>query len=63
MRWIGVDQGTFTEVYEALAGLPVRIASVRSVQRSRARATFDVTQYDSHGKELLKGKLEAQVAG
>jgi hypothetical protein len=63
VRWIGVDQGTYTEVYEALAGLPVRIASVRGVQRSRARATFDVTQYDSHGKELLKGKLEAQVAG
>jgi hypothetical protein len=63
VRWIGVDQGTYTEVYEALAGLPVRIASVRGVQRSRARATFDVTQYDSHGKELFKGKLEAQVAG
>jgi len=63
VRWIGVDQGTYTEVYEALAGLPVRIASGRGVQPSRARATFDVTQYDSHGKELFKGKLEAQVAG
>jgi hypothetical protein len=63
VRWIGVDQGKYTEVYEALAGLPVRIASVRGVQRSRARATFDVTQYDTHGNELFKGKLEAQVAG
>ena len=63
VRWIGVDQGTYTEVYETLAGLPVRIASARGVQLSRARATFDVTQYDSHGKELFKGKLEAQVAG
>jgi hypothetical protein len=62
-RWVGVDQGTYTEVYEVLAGLPVRIASARGVQPSRARATFDVTQYDSHGKELIKGKLEAQVAG
>ena len=63
VRWIGVDQGTYTEVYETLAGLPVRIVSARGVQPSRARATFDVTQYDSHGKELFKGKLEAQVAG
>jgi hypothetical protein len=63
VRWIGVDQGTYTEVYEVLAGLPVRIASARGVQPSRARATFEVTQYDSHGKELVKGKLEAQVAG
>jgi hypothetical protein len=63
VHWIGVDQGAYTEIYEVLAGLPVRIASARGVQPSRARATFDVTQYDSHGKELVKGKLEAQVAG
>lgn len=63
VRWIGVDQGSYTEIYEVLAGLPVRIASARGVQPGRARATFDVTQYDSHGKELVKGKLEAQVAG
>jgi len=63
VRWIGVDQGAYTEIYEALAGLPVRIASARGVQPSRARATFDVTQYDSHGKLLIKGKLEAAVAG
>jgi hypothetical protein len=63
VRWIGVDQGSYNEIYEVLAGLPVRIASARGVERSRARATFDVTQYDSHGEELIKGKLEAQVAG
>jgi hypothetical protein len=63
VRWIGVDQGTYTEVYETLAGLPVRIVSARGVQPSQARATFDVTQYDSHGKEVFKGKLETQVAG
>jgi hypothetical protein len=63
VRWIGVDQGTYTEIYEALAGLPVRIASARGIQPGRARATFDVTQYDSRGKELVEGKLEAAVAG
>jgi hypothetical protein len=63
VKWIGVDQGRYTEVYEVLAGLPVRIASIRGVQAGRARATFDVTQYDVHGKELVRGKLEAAVAG
>ena len=63
VRWIGVDQGDYTEIYEVLAGLPVRIASARGVLPGRARASFDVTQYDSHGKELVKGRLEAQVAG
>jgi hypothetical protein len=63
VRWIGVDQGGYIEIYEVLAGLPVRVASARGVQPGRARATFDVTQYDSHGKELVKGRLEARVAG
>ena len=63
VRWIGVDQGTYTEIYEVLAGLPVRIASTRGIQMGRARATFDVTQYDNHGKEVIEGRLEAQVAG
>jgi hypothetical protein len=63
VRWIGVDQGAYTEIYEVLAGLPVRIASTRGIEAGRARATFDVAQYDNHGKEVIEGKLEAQVAG
>jgi hypothetical protein len=63
VRWIGVDQGMYTEIYEVLAGLPVRIASARGIQPGRARATFDVTQYDRLGEELVKGKVEAAVAG
>jgi hypothetical protein len=63
VRWIAVDQGRYTEVYEVLAGLPVRIASTRGIQAARARASFDVRQFDRHGRELIKGKLEAQVAG
>ena len=63
VRWIGVDQGKYTEVYEVLARLPVRIASIRGIKAGRARAAFDVTQYDGHGKELIRGKLEAAVAG
>ena len=62
-HWIGVGQGRYTEIYEALAGLPVRVATTRRVSPGRARATFEITQYDLHGRELVKGDLEAGVAG
>jgi len=62
-HWIGVDQGRYTEIYEVLAGLPVRIAGTRHVSVVNARATFEVTQYDVHGRELVKADLEAAVAG
>jgi hypothetical protein len=63
VRWIGVDQGSYTEMYEVLAGLPVRIATERSVDVSEARASFDVREYDAEGRELVRTKLEAEVAG
>ena len=63
VRWIGVDQGSYIELYEVLGELPVRVATTRRIQLGRARATFAVTQYDSGGKALIKGDLEAAVAG
>jgi len=62
-HWIGVDQGRYTEVYEVLGRMPVRIATARGIDLARSRASFLVTQYDSQGKALIKGKLEAGVAG
>jgi hypothetical protein len=62
-HWIGVDQGSYTELYEVLGRVPVRIASTHGLDLARSRATFDVTQYDAEGRELVKGKLEAAVAG
>ena len=62
-HWIGVDQGRYVEVYEVLAGLPVRVGTVRRVDPRRARATFDIRQYDVHGRELVRASLEATVAG
>jgi hypothetical protein len=62
-HWIGVDQGSYTEVYEVLAGLPVRVATLRGIQLGRSRATFAVTQFDATGKALVKGPLETAVAG
>ena len=62
-HWIGVDQGNYTEIYEVLGELPVRIATGRRIDLARSSATFVVTQYDSHGKPLIKARLEARVAG
>ena len=33
-HWVGIDQGRYTEIYEVLAGLPVRVATTRRVQRA-----------------------------
>jgi hypothetical protein len=62
-RWIGVDQGSFTEIYVVAGDLPVRIASTRDVELAGSRASFDVTQYSAEGRELGKTRVEAAVAG
>ena len=62
-RWIGVDQGSYVELYEVVGDLPVRIASTRDVELAGSRASFDVTQYDSRARELQKATVEAAVAG
>jgi hypothetical protein len=60
-HWIGVDQGSYSEMFEAAGGVPVRVATRRNIVGSHA--TFAVTQYDVHGRELVKGTIEAAVAG
>ena len=62
-HWIGVDQGRYVEIYEVLAGLPVRVATTRDVETRRARASFEIIQYDLAGHELVRGRLEAAIAG
>ena len=62
-HWIGVEQGGYVEVYEALAGLPVRVATTRRIDVREAHAVFEITQYDDSGRELVRGELAAGVAG
>jgi hypothetical protein len=62
-HWIGIDQGGYTEIYEVLAGLPVRVVTARRIDTGRATAVFEISQYDAHGRELVRGDLEARVAG
>ena len=62
-HWIGVREDGYTEIYEVLAGLPVRVATSRGIDAAQSRAVFEVTQYDAQGDELVRADLEAQVAG
>jgi hypothetical protein len=62
-RWIGVRQDGYVELYEVLGTLPVRVASTRGIDAPNARATFEITQYDASGDELVHGEMEAVVAG
>jgi hypothetical protein len=62
-HWIGVEQDGYIELYEVLAGLPVRVASPRNVSARHARATFAVSQYDLEGRRLVRQDLEVAVAG
>ena len=62
-HWVGVQQDRYVELYEVVAGLPVRIASTRGIEPENARAVFEVTQYDAEGRELIREPLEAAVAG
>jgi len=62
-RWIGVRQDGYVEIYEVLAGLPVRVATVSRIDVENDTAAFEITQYDAAGRELVHGQLEAAVAG
>ena len=62
-RWIGVDQGGYDELYQVLAGMPVRVATTEHIDLANARARFDVTHYDEHGAELVRDQIDARVAG
>jgi hypothetical protein len=62
-RWVGVDQGSYTELYPTAARLPVRVSSTRGVDFARARATFWITQIDAGGRVLVRTRFAARVAG
>lgn len=62
-RWVGVQQRDYVELYEVLGGLPVRLAATSGIDVEQALARLEVTQYDAEGRELVRGELEATVAG
>ena len=62
-RWIGVRESGYVELYEVVGDLPVRVVTTRGIDTGDARATFEITQYDAEGHELVSGRMEASVAG
>jgi hypothetical protein len=62
-HWIGVRHPGYLELYEVLGGLPVRVLTTTGIDPDNARATFELTQFDSEGRELTRGEMEASVAG
>jgi hypothetical protein len=63
VRYVAVEQPAYTEVYEAVGGLPIRIATVSGVDVETASATFDISEHDADGRRLRDYELEAFVAG
>jgi hypothetical protein len=41
----------------------VRVATARNIDLARSRAVFEVSQYGVGGRELIRGPVEAAVAG
>jgi hypothetical protein len=61
-RWLAVDEGSYTEVYEVLAALPVRVTTSR-VRTADSSAKIGLAEYDAAGRELTTFELVAHVAG
>jgi len=62
-HWIGVQRDGYVELYEVVAGFPVRVETTRGIDLENARAAFELIQYDAEGHELVRETLEAAVAG
>lgn len=61
-RYVVVAQHGYAEVYEVLAGLPVRVTS-QEVDVQESSATFCVTEHDRDGRLLRRYRVETAVAG
>jgi hypothetical protein len=61
-RWLAIDEGSYTEVYEVVASLPVRVTTAR-VRTADSSAKVRLMQYDAGGSELTSFELSARVAG
>jgi len=61
-RWLAVHDNGRTELYEVLAGLPVRVTTT-DVDVGTSSAVVDLTEYDESGKVVRSRRLRASVAG
>jgi hypothetical protein len=61
-RYVVVQQRGYAEVYETVAGLPVRVTTA-AVELESSSATFDVSEHRSDGTLIREYRLEASVSG
>ncbi len=61
-RWIAVRERSYTELYETVAELPVRVTTA-GVDSSASSAELRITQYAADGTPLTTYTLETVVAG
>lgn len=62
-RFLAVRQRGFAEVYEAAAGLPVRITTTKHIDLEESSAAFEISEHDARGARLRSYTLMARVAG
>jgi hypothetical protein len=62
-RFVAVRQRGFVEVYEAAAGLPVRITTTKDIDLKESSAAFEISEHDARGSQLRSYTLMARVAG
>lgn len=62
-RFVVVRHDGFSEAYETAAGLPVRVATERSIDLAGSSATLDVSEHSEDGRLLARYELRATVAG
>jgi hypothetical protein len=62
-QFVAVRHRGFVEVYEAAAGLPVRVTTTTDVDLEESSATFEISEHDARGALLRSYRLTARVAG
>src|SRR5256885_13147681 len=62
-HWIGVRQDGYAEIYEVLAGLPVRVAAVRGIDVQNDTAGVGGTPYDAAGRGAGPGGVGGAAGG
>jgi hypothetical protein len=62
-RFVAVRQHGFVEVYEAAAGLPVRVTTTEGIDLEESSAAFEISEHDARGSRLRSYTLTARVAG
>lgn len=62
-RFVAIEQGGYTESYEVVGDLPVRVTTTRSIDSENSRARFEVSEHDANGRRLRSYVLDARVAG